>query len=116
MELVLEVIIYLLVVLGLITVCFTFFSKFNFLGPVVANEIIEDEKEIQKDNTYCRVKNNNQKITMNIRYKNISVEELNRIKESIEVGNYANIADIVDEINYIESVQNKGKAKRAKKQ
>jgi len=112
MELLLEVIIYLLVVLGLITVCFTFFNKFNFLSPIVSNEVIEEEENVQEENTYYREKNENEKITMNIRYKNISEEELSRIKESIEAGNYVNINDIVDEINYIDTKQKKNKARK----
>lgn len=111
MELLLEVIIYLLVVLGLITVCFTFFNKFNFLGPIVSNDVVEENEELQEKNTYYREKKENQKVTINIRYKNISEEELAKIKENIEVGNYVNINDIADEINYIDSKQKKSKAK-----
>ena len=115
MELLLEVVIYLLVVLGLITVCFTVFNKLNFLGPVVSNEVIEEEQEIQVENTYCREKKENEKVTMNIRYKNISIEELDKIKESIEVGNYNNINDIVDEINYFETTQKKKNKSKQRK-
>lgn len=102
MEIILEIIIYLLVVLGLITVCFTFFNKFTLIDNVVEKEIVNVPKEIV---TYYREKTEDKKVVMNIRYKNISTEELERIKESIEVGNYNNISDIVDEINYIDSKQ-----------
>ncbi len=111
MELLLEVIIYLLVVLGLITVCFTFFNKFKLLDLIVSNEIVQSEEKTGK-HKYFRVKNQNAKVIMNVRYKNITVEELEKIKESIEIANYTNILDIVDEINYIESAQKKVKKKR----
>ena len=107
MELLLEVIIYLLVVLGLITVCFTLFNKFSFLGQVTTDEKIEEIENVKEPVTYYREKQTGEKITMNIRYKNISVEELEKIKESIEIGNYRNITDIVDEVNYIETKSKK---------
>lgn len=110
MELLLEVMIYLLVVLGLITVCFTFFNKFKLLDLMVSNDISGNEQKSSR-NTYSRVKNENEKIIMNIRYRNISNEELNKIKESIETANYINILDIVDEMNYIESAPKKAKKK-----
>lgn len=109
MELILEVIIYLLVVLGLITVCFTFFNKFSFLGPMISNEKVE---EVVDKITYCREKKEAEKITMNVRYKNISLDELEKIKESIEFGQYSNIMDIVDEINFIDTKQKKSKIKK----
>ena len=111
MELLLEVIIYLLVVLGLITVCFTFFNKFSFLNSMISNEVIEEIDEVQARSTYCREKKENAKVTVNVRYKNISSEELDKIKECIEIGNYNNISDIADEINYIESIPKKSKTK-----
>lgn len=104
MEMIIEIIIYLLVVLGLITVCFTFFNKFNLIDTVVERVVIDD---IEETSRYIREKKENEKIIMNIRYKNISLEELSKIKESIEAGNYNNITDIVDEINYIDSKEKK---------
>ena len=111
MELLLEVIIYLLVVLGLITVCFTFFNKFKMLDLIVSNDVSESKQKSSR-NTYYRIKNENEKVVMNIRYKNIEKDELDKIKESIETANYTNILDIVDEINYIESVPKKARKKR----
>lgn len=108
MELVLEVVIYLLVVLGLITVCFTFFNKFNFLGPIITNEVAQEITNVNEV-TYKREKKDNEKITMNIRYKNISEEELSKVKESIEKGLYNNIIDLVDEVNYFEKSVKKKK-------
>lgn len=100
MEIVLEIIVYLLVVLGLITVCFTFFNKFNLIDTTVERDTKEDKIEIV---TYSRNKTEDSKLVMNIRYKNISVDELEKIKQTIETANYNNIFDIADEVNYIDS-------------
>jgi len=102
MEIILEIIIYLLVVLGLITVCFTFFNKFTLIDNIIEKEVVDEPKKII---TYYREKTDNSRLVMNIRHKNISAEELEKIKESIECGNYNNITDIVDEVNYIDSKQ-----------
>lgn len=106
MEIILEIIIYLLVVLGLITVCFTFFNKFNVVDNIVERDVKE---EMVRKNTYSRNKTGNSKVVINIRYRNISEEELGKLKESIEIGAYNNINDIADEVNYIDS------SKKAKK-
>ena len=108
MELLFEVIIYLLIVLGLITVCFTLFSKFNWLEPIVYNGEIE---EVQANDTYYRKREEGQKVTINLRYKKIQKEDLNMIKECIEKGEYTNIYDFVDEVNYID-VSNKNNKKK----
>lgn len=100
MELILEIIIYLLVVLGLITVCFTFFNKFNLIDTTIERDTKDN---ILKEITYLRNKTEDTKLVINIRYKNISVDELEKIKSAIEIGNYNNIFDIADEINYIDS-------------
>lgn len=100
MEILLEIIIYLLVVLGLITVCFTFFNRFNVIDNIIERDV--KEKVIQND-TYSRNKTEDSKLVINIRYKNISKEELEKIKEIIQNGEYNNIIDIADEVNYIDS-------------
>lgn len=100
MEIILEIIIYLLVVLGLITVCFTFFNKFNVIDNIVETDVKEEPK---KTVTYSRNKTDDSKLVINIRYKNISDDELSKIKETIELGEYKNIIDIADEVNYIDS-------------
>ena len=71
MEILLEIIIYLLVVLGLITVCFTFFNRFNVIDNIIERDV--KEKVIQND-TYSRNKTEDSKLVINIRYKNISKE------------------------------------------
>lgn len=100
MEILLEIVIYLLVVLGLITVCFTFFSKFSILDNIV-------EKDVKGENiekiTYARNKREDSRLIVNIRYKNIEKEELEKIKETIEKGEYNNIIDLADEVNYIDA-------------
>lgn len=100
MELILEIIIYLLVVLGLITVCFTFFNKFNLIDTTIERDTKDNTL---KEVTYSRNKTEDSKIVINIRYKNISVDEIEKIKSAIEIGNYDSITDIADEINYIDS-------------
>jgi len=100
MELILEIIIYLLVVLGLITVCFTFFNKFNIVDNIVERDLKEEKTEKL---TYSRNKTDDSKLVINIRYKNISEGELIKIKETIKNGQYNNITDIADEVNYIDS-------------
>lgn len=107
MEIILEIIIYLLVVLGLITVCFTFFNKFNIVDNTVERDLKEDKYEKL---TYSRNKTAESRLVINIRYKNISESELIKIKETIKNGQYNNITDIADEVNYIDS------SKRNKKQ
>ena len=100
MEIILEITIYLLVVLGLITVCFTFFNKFNIVDNLVERDV---KDEITKTITYSRNKTDDTKVVINIRYKNIEKEELEKIKEVIGNGEYNNIFDIADEVNYIDS-------------
>lgn len=100
MEIILEIIIYLLVVLGLITVCFTFFSRFNVIDNIVEKDTREEESEII---TYSRNKTQDSKLVLNIRYKNISNDELYKIKEVVGKGKYNDIFDIADEVNYIDS-------------
>jgi len=100
MEILLEIIIYLLVVLGLITVCFTFFNKFNIVDNLVERDV-KDEKI--KTVTYSRNKIADAKVVINVRYKNIPKEELDKIKETIENAGYNKITDIADEVNYIDS-------------
>lgn len=100
MELLLEVVIYLLVVLGLITVCFTFFNKFSAIDSIVERDVKDDKI---KTVTYSRNKENNSKLVINIRYKNMEEYELEKIKEAIQIGGYSNINDIADQVNYIDS-------------
>ena len=111
MQLILEIIIYLLVVLGLITVCYTFFNKSSLIDSVILNrsEVATEEVETY---TYVREKKEGEKLVVNVRYKNISVEELDKIKETIQNGAYNNIMDIADEVNYIEAIQKKPKPKK----
>ena len=100
MELLLEIVIYLLVVLGLITVCFTFFNKFSAIDSIVERDV---KQEGIKEITYSRNKENNSKLVINIRYKNIPKDELIKIKEAVQIGGYSNITDIADEVNYIDT-------------
>ncbi len=109
MELLLEIVIYLLVVLGLITVCFTIFNKFNWIDAITYRDTV-----INEENTYyIRDKKEGEKLVINIKYKNISLEELEKIKESISTGNYDSISDIADEINYLDmNKKNKNSKKK----
>jgi len=100
MEIILEIIIYLLVVLGLITVCFTFFNKFNVVDNILERDVKEEKI---KAVTYSRNKTDGSKVVINVRYKNIQKEELDKIKETIENAGYNKITDIADEVNYIDS-------------
>ena len=110
MELILEIIIYLLVVLGLITVCYTFFNKSKFIDQMVLNreDILENEENRY---TYVRNKKEGERLVVNVRYKNIEEEELEKIKDAIQNGTYIDIMDIADEIKYIDSSQNSSKKK-----
>lgn len=100
MEILLEIIIYLLVVLGLITVCFTFFNKFSVIDNIIDRDVKEENI---KTDTYSRNKTEDTKLIINIRYKSIPKEELEKIKEIIKNGEYSNIIDIADEVNYIDT-------------
>lgn len=100
MEILLEIIIYLLVVLGLITVCFTFFNKFNVVDNILERDVKEENTEKV---TYLRNKTDDSRLVINIRYKNIQEGELEKIKGAIENGEYNNIIDIADEVHYIDS-------------
>ena len=102
MEIILEIIIYLLVVLGLITVCFTFFNKFNLVDNIIERDVKEEKIEAV---TYSRNKTEDTKIVINVRYKNIPKEEIEKIKEIIEKGEYVKITDLADEVNYIDSTK-----------
>lgn len=101
MELILEIIIYLLVVLGLITVCFTFFNKFTLIDTMLERDI--KEESINTVATYYRERTEGSRLVINIRHKNISLEELEKVKQAIEFGNYNNINDIADKVNYLDS-------------
>ena len=111
MELILEIIVYLLVVLGLITVCFTFFNRFNLIDPV-----LQDRTEVAIDgepnNEYIREKKEGQKLVLNVRYKSMEQEELDKVRESIKKGAYNDIMDIADEVNYIDASKKKNKTKK----
>lgn len=97
MELLLEVVMYLLVVLGIITVCCTFFSKVNLIDTLVTRDnIIENAS-----NTYRRLKKENQKVIVTVKYKDIDKEEIENIKEAISKGKYENILDVADKVKYI---------------
>lgn len=98
MELLLEVIMYLLVVLGIITVCCTFFSRVNILDTITMNDKWK-ERGLEKE--YTRNKKQGEKVILVIKYKNICSEEIENIKEVLEAGTYSSIFDVVDVVKYV---------------
>ena len=95
MELLLEVIMYLLVVLGIITVCCTFFGRINML------DVTNTKDNICQNKCYKRSKKDGEKITVIIKYKNISEEEIKKVQNAIKTGTYVEISDVVDKVKYI---------------
>ena len=99
MELLLEVIMYLLVVLGIITVCCTFFSKVNILDTMAMNDKW-NERGLKKE--YARNKKEGEKVILVVKYKNICGDEMQDIKIALENGTYSSIFDVVDTVKYVD--------------
>lgn len=95
MELLLEVVMYLLVVLGIITVCCTFFSKINLVDTLTTRENV-------LETAYRRVKRENEQVIIMVKYKNLDKEELEKVQNALENGKYTSILDIADKVKYID--------------
>ncbi|MDD2628115.1 MAG: hypothetical protein PHR25_00295 [Clostridia bacterium] len=99
MEILIEILVYLLVVLGMITVCCSIFNKFSLIDPMLYSEEITYTK---KEN-YLRNKGENQKVSMNLRVKGLDEKTKEEILYAIENGNYFNIYDVVDKIQMFDN-------------
>lgn len=89
MNLLIEVTIYFLLILGLITVCLTIFEKIRYIDPIML--------KFNKDSFYSRSKKSG-KVELAINLTDISEQDEKGILDAIEVGNYVDIYSIVDTV------------------
>lgn len=89
MSLLIEVIIYFLLILGLITVCLTIFEKIKYIDPVML--------KCNKTSFYSRNKRNG-KVELTINLSDLSEQDEKDILNAIETGNYIDIYNIVDTV------------------
>ncbi len=99
MEILIEILVYLLVVLGMITVCCSIFNKFSLIDPMLHTE----ETTYTKKENYIRNKEENQKVVMNLRIKGLDNKTKEETLYAIENANYSNIYDVVDKIQVFDN-------------
>lgn len=87
MEILIEVIIYFLLILGLITICVTIFEKIRFIDPVML--------KCNCSNLYIR-KEKKGNIDLTLSIKGTSKKEKDKLINALSTGSYSDIYDVVD--------------------
>lgn len=85
MSILLELIIYFLIFLGFITIFITIFEKIQYIEPLIYRE----------NSNYYKEKSNGS-ATLVLRLKDINEDTKNKIITAINLGNYADIYNVID--------------------